>query len=167
MASEIWEERIGHRDETGWPWHNQRGLTFGAGSENFSRGALGRDGNERQRVRCREPFLFGRVVAFEFRVNLRTGAHHSRRNSRDENLIASELSTNRIGETGERELARGIWRHMRHGDLAANRRNIHDASAAAAPHLWNNLRDQFDRRPKMQLHTSLEIFALHVLDRSD
>src|SRR5207237_9035267 len=55
---------------------------------------------------------------------------------------------------------------MRHGDLAANGRNIDDMSSTPRPHFRNDLRNQFVRRPEMKLHGAFKILARHVLKRT-
>src|SRR6478736_4866891 len=56
---------------------------------------------------------------------------------------------------------------MRHGNLAANGRNINDAASAPDAHFGNDSRNQFEGRPKMQSHCALEILPRHMLERAD
>src|SRR6266542_1552471 len=56
---------------------------------------------------------------------------------------------------------------MRHGDLAANRRNVNDASPTPRAYVRNYLRNQFVGRPKMKLHRAFEILPRHVLKRTN
>ena len=55
---------------------------------------------------------------------------------------------------------------MRHGDLAANGRNINDVSSTPGAHFRDDLRNQFVRRPEMKLHSAFKILACHVLKRT-
>ena len=100
-------------------------------------------------------------------LHLRAGAHHPWSNSRDVNPVARELSPEGIGETDERELARAVGREMGHGHFPADRGDVDDATAAGAAHVRNDLPDQIERRPKMELHRFLKIVAAHVLERAD
>src|SRR5205814_274761 len=81
------------------------------------------------------------VFALELCIHVRTGAHHSRRDGGDMDVVACQLGANRIGETGQRKFADAVWREMRHGDLAANGRNINDVSSTPGAHFRNDLRN--------------------------
>src|SRR4029077_11266968 len=56
---------------------------------------------------------------------------------------------------------------MRHGNFAADGGDVHDTSATPKTHLGHDLRNQFVRRPKMQSHRAVVIFARHVIERTD
>jgi len=56
---------------------------------------------------------------------------------------------------------------MRHRNFAANGRNIDDASPTPEAHFWNDLGNQFERRPKMQSHGAVEILRPQMLKRTD
>src|SRR5437773_9996742 len=56
---------------------------------------------------------------------------------------------------------------MRQGNFSANRGNVHHPSPTPETHLWHDLRNQFVRRPKMQSHRAVIIFASHVIERTD
>ena len=73
-----------------------------------------------------EPFVFGRMVPFEFGVDLRTGAHQCGRDGSDVDIVPGEFGTNRIGKTHKRKLAGGIRRHVRDGDFSGQSRAIFD-----------------------------------------
>ena len=60
------------------------------------------------------------MLAFELCIHVRAGAHESRRNGGYMNIIARQLRSNRIGETGQRKLTGAVRSQMRHPDLAAN-----------------------------------------------
>src|SRR5262245_61757881 len=83
------------------------------------------------------------------------------------NVVPCQFSTNRIRETRQRKLASAVRPEMRHSNFAANGGNVHDASPTPETHLWNDLRDQFVRCPKMQLHGALVVFAGHMIERTD
>src|ERR1700730_4383680 len=107
------------------------------------------------------------MIAFEFHVDLRARAHHSRRNGSDINLVATEFGADRIGKASEREFARGVRRHVRHRDFSTDRRDVDDASGALLSHLRNDLQGQDERRPQMQTHGAIKILDLHVIERTD
>src|SRR4030095_3063483 len=56
---------------------------------------------------------------------------------------------------------------MRQGNFAANGGNVDDTSPTPETHLRHDLRNQFVRRPKMQSHRAVIIFAGHVIERTD
>src|SRR5215469_3686108 len=56
---------------------------------------------------------------------------------------------------------------MRHGNFAANGGNVDDTSPTPKAHLWQDLRNQFVRRPKMQSHRTFIIVAGHMIERTD
>src|SRR5262245_22046698 len=56
---------------------------------------------------------------------------------------------------------------MRHGHLAAYRVYVHDTSPTPKSPFRHDLRSQFVRRPKMQSHRAVVIFAGHVIERTD
>src|SRR4029077_851492 len=66
-----------------------------------------------------------------------------------------------------RKLAGAVRREMRHGNFAADGGNVHDPSPTPETHLWHDLRNQFVRRPKMQSHRAVIIFAAHVIERTN
>ena len=82
-------------------------------------------------------------------------------------VVARELGANRIGQTSQRKFAGAIWREMRHGDLAADRRDINYASPTPNSHLRNDSENQCVRRPKMQPHGTFEILPRHVFQWTD
>ena len=64
--------------------------------------------------------------------------HHSGCNGGYMDVVACELSANRIRETSQRKFADAVWRQMWHGDLAANRGNINNASPTPHAHFRND-----------------------------
>src|SRR4249919_896383 len=56
---------------------------------------------------------------------------------------------------------------MWQGNFAANGGNVHDPSPTPETHLRHDLRNQFVRRPKMQSHRAVIIFAAHVIERTN
>src|SRR4051794_34762502 len=98
---------------------------------------------------------------------MRTGAHHSRRNGGDVDMITREFGAHRIRKTNQRKLTRAICSQVRHGDFATDGRNVDDAPATTATHLRNYFPYERERRPQMQLHGALEIVARHMFERAD
>ena len=114
-----------------------------------------------------EPAVFAGVIAFEIRVNFRTGAHHPGRHRCDEILsrassarIASEkpVSANLLAEYGD---------HVRDGDSAHRWMKC----SRFVRHRWRaseaQLHDSSIRCPEMQPHRAIEIFELHMSQRTD
>src|SRR5262245_22362779 len=98
---------------------------------------------------------------------MRAGSHKARRHRCDLNIVARQLSPNRVRETGQCKLAGAVRRKMRHGNFATDGGDVHDTSATPKAHLWHNLRNQFVWRPKMHSHGAIVIFAGHVIERTD
>src|SRR5437763_16750204 len=82
-------------------------------------------------------------------------------------LVARELGANRIGQPRQRKFTGAVWREMRHGDLAADRRDINYASPTPNSHLRNDSGNQFVRRPKLQPHVTFKILTGHVFQWTD
>src|SRR5439155_644760 len=74
------------------------------------------------------------MLAFKFCIHMRASAHHSWRHGRHMDVIARQLGPKRVGQTGERKFACAVGRHMRHGNLATDGRNIDDASPTPDAH---------------------------------
>ena len=58
-------------------------------------------------------------------------------------------------------------REMRDADLAANRRDVHDAAAALAAHRRNRRAHRVQWRPEVHRHCLLEVRHIHVVDGPD
>src|SRR5437762_4898307 len=110
----------------------QRRLTATAGSENFSRSAIGIHGEKRRSGGSSEPGKLVVMSAFELCVHVRAGAHHSRRDRCHVDIVARKLSSKRVRKTSQRKFACAVARQMRHSNLAANGKNIDYASADLA-----------------------------------
>src|SRR5205807_4019746 len=121
---EIWEKRIPSDRRARSKSERERRLTTTAGCKNFSRGAVGVYRDQRRSGGSSEPGKLVVMLAFKFGIHMRAGAHHSWRDGRHMNVVAGQLRTHRIGQTGERKFACAVGRHMRHRNFAANGRNI-------------------------------------------
>src|SRR2546423_563645 len=100
------------------------------------------------------------MFAFEFCLDVRTSAHEAGRNCRHIDVLARQLSANRIRKSGKSKLARAVGGKMRHGDFATYGGDVDNTTAALLPHQRNDLRRQVIRRPKMQVDSTCEIFVL-------
>src|SRR5207302_9995338 len=104
---------------------------------------------------------------FELRVDVRTGAHESRRNGCDEYFVAVQFGADGVGKSSERKFAGGVGGHVRNGDSSTDGRDVNDAPAAFGAHLRHDQELQNVRRPEMQPHRAVEIFQLHVRQGTD
>src|SRR5207248_10329802 len=91
VTGEIRKQSVGDDLKPRSKCKGERRLTATAGSENFSRSAIGVHGEKRRAGGSSEPGKLAVVLALELCVYVRAGAHHSRRDSGHINVIARQL----------------------------------------------------------------------------
>ena len=120
VSGEIWKQRVASDRAAGTKRESKRWLTTSARRKIF-RAARSRP--LKSAVRRREAENQANSASwlplnFAFTCE---PVRMSRRHSSDLNIIARQLSPNRIRETGERKLAGAVGREMRNGNLASGR----------------------------------------------
>src|SRR4030095_13309179 len=95
------------------------------------------------------------MAPFERRVLRASRAHQSRADRRHEDARGLELRTESLGESNEGELARAIRHEMRNTQLAADGRDVDDATLAPGPHMRQHRQNDVEGTPEVRGHHAL------------
>src|SRR5579884_1037667 len=101
---------------------------------NLSGGTHSGNGDEWRGIAQGEPGVFLMVLALEVGIARTAGTHQAGINRSDKNIVLAYLCGHSLRETSQCELAAAIRREMGNADLAADGRNIYDASRALPDH---------------------------------
>src|SRR6185436_12514392 len=104
-----------------------------ARGDNLSGSTIGTDREARHCIAQREPCVLVAMLALELRIPWTAGAHESRINRGDVHVISGEFLPHAFRPSRERELSSAVWEKVGNGNLAADRRDIHNAASLALP----------------------------------
>src|SRR5687767_3718090 len=107
------------------------------------------------------------MLSLEVGIAWAARAHQAGTNSRYDDSVFPQLCVKTFRETNECKFARAVRHEMRHGDLSADRRNIHDASVTSLTHFGQDREDRIEWTPEVRAHSVFEIFVLHYFEWSN
>jgi hypothetical protein len=149
-------------------WERAFGLAALDRPHDQPRRALGarRDGIGRAGVE-REPAIFVILIAAEFGVQVGAGPHQPRHDRRHGDAVVGQFRPESFRQPDVGELGAGVGQQMRHGDLAADRRDVDDAAGAALPHARQGGQRRVEHAPEVDRHHPFEIGVGQRFDRRD